>query len=135
MFREQHIESLVASQEERKKELQQKQEELEEKALRLHAKTRGLTLFAKKLLSFMSADYAKKSGAEAGEDKKIIESSILELASISTKIKNKFQKKVDVRMETDASIIGGIKLRVGNTLIDGSVSNRLQKMRDILIQV
>ena len=95
MFREQHIESLVASQEERKKELQQKQEELEERVLKLDGKTEGLTLFAKKLLSFMSADYAKKSGAEAGEDKKIIESSILELASISTKIKN-ISENIDV---------------------------------------
>ena len=58
-----------------------------------------------------------------------------EVHQISTKIENKFQKKVDVNTETDASIIGGIKLRVGNTLIDGSVYNRLQKMRDILIQV
>ena len=58
-----------------------------------------------------------------------------EVHQISTIIENKFQKKVDVNAETDASIIGGIKLRVGNTLIDGSVYNRLQKMRDILIQV
>ena len=58
-----------------------------------------------------------------------------EVHQISTIIENKFQKKVDVNAETDASIIGGIKLRVGNTLIDGSVYNHLQKMRDILIQV
>ena len=38
-------------------------------------------------------------------------------------------------MDIDTSLMGGIKLRVGNTLIDGSVSNRLQKMRDTLIQI
>ena len=68
----------------------------------------------------------------------ITSSSILsedEVQHISLNIEDKIQKKVDVTMETDASIIGGIKLRVGNTLIDGSVSNRLQKMRDTLIQV
>ena len=58
-----------------------------------------------------------------------------EVQRISSKIKNKIQKKIDVTMETDTSIVGGIKLRVGNILIDGSVSNRLQKMRDTLIQV
>ena len=58
-----------------------------------------------------------------------------EVQRISVNIENKIQKKVDVTMETDTSIVGGIKLRVGNTLIDGSVSNRLQKMRDTLIQV
>jgi len=68
----------------------------------------------------------------------ITSSSILsedEVQHISLNIEDKIQKKVDVTMETDASIVGGIKLRVGNTLIDGSVSNRLQKMRDTLIQV
>ena len=58
-----------------------------------------------------------------------------EVQRISLNIENKIQKKVDVTMETDTSIVGGIKLRVGNTLIDGSVSNYLQKMRDTLIQV
>ena len=58
-----------------------------------------------------------------------------EVQRISLNIENKIQKKVDVTMETDTSIVGGIKLRVGNTLIDGSVYNRLQKMRDTLIQL
>ena len=58
-----------------------------------------------------------------------------EVQQISSKIENNIQKEVEVKTETDASIMGGIKLRVGNTLIDGSVYNRLQKMRDTLIQV
>ena len=58
-----------------------------------------------------------------------------EVERISLNIENKIQKKVDVTMETDSSIVGGIKLRVGNTLIDGSISNHLQKIRDTLIQV
>ena len=57
-----------------------------------------------------------------------------EVLRISTNIENKIQKKIDVATETDVSLMGGLKLRVGNTLIDGSVSNRLQKMRDTLIQ-
>ena len=58
-----------------------------------------------------------------------------EVQKISSTIENKIQKKLNVKMVTDTSLVGGIKLRVGNTLIDGSVSNRLQKMRDTLIQV
>ena len=68
----------------------------------------------------------------------ITSSSILsddEVQRISSKIENRVQKKVDVAMETDSSIIGGMKLRIGNKLLDGSVSNRLQKMRDALIQL
>ena len=58
-----------------------------------------------------------------------------EVQKISLTIENKIQKKLNVKMDIDTSLMGGIKLRVGNTLIDGSVSNRLQKMRDTLIQV
>ena len=58
-----------------------------------------------------------------------------EVQKISLTIENKIQKKLNVKMDTDTSLMGGIKLRVGNTLIDGSVSNRLQKMRDTLIQI
>ena len=68
----------------------------------------------------------------------ITSSSILsddEVQRISSKIENNIQKEVEVKTETDASIMGGIKLRVGNTLIDGSIHSRLQKMRDTLIQV
>ena len=68
----------------------------------------------------------------------ITSSSILsddEVERISLKIENNIQKEVEVKTETDASIMGGIKLRVGNTLIDGSIYSRSQKMRDTLIQV
>jgi len=58
-----------------------------------------------------------------------------EIQRISSKIESRVQKKIDVAMETDSSIIGGMKLRIGNKLLDGSVSNRLQKMRDALIQL
>ena len=58
-----------------------------------------------------------------------------EVQKISSTIENKIQKKLNVKIDIDTSLVGGIKLRVGNTLIDGSISNRLQKMRDTLIQV
>ena len=58
-----------------------------------------------------------------------------EIRKISSTIENKIQKKLNIKMHTDTSLVGGIKLRVGNTLIDGTVSNRLQKMRNTLIQV
>ena len=68
----------------------------------------------------------------------ITSSSILsddEVQRISSKIENNIQKEVEVKTDIDASIMGGIKLRVGNTLIDGSINSRFQKMRDTLIQV
>jgi F-type H+-transporting ATPase subunit delta len=82
-------------------------------------------------------DYLKDKDSEIIKVQ-IISSSFLlfdEVQRISSKIENNIQKEVEVKTETDASIMGGIKLRVGNTLIDGSIYSRLQKMRDTLIQV
>ena len=82
-------------------------------------------------------DYLKDKDSEIIKVQ-IISSSKLsddEVQRISSKIENNIQKEVEVKTETDASIMGGIKLRVGNTLIDGSIYSRLQKMRDTLIQV
>jgi len=39
-------------------------------------------------------------------------------------------KEVIVHPYTDASMIGGIKLRIGDQLVDASVSTRLRKMRE-----
>ena len=82
-------------------------------------------------------DYLKDKDSEIIKVQ-ITSSSILsddEVQRISLNIENKIQKKLNVKMDIDTSLMGGIKLRVGNTLIDGSVSNRLQKMRDTLIQI
>jgi len=82
-------------------------------------------------------DYLLDKGSEIIKVKITSSTKLLddEIQRISSKIENKNQKKIDVKIEIDSSIVGGIKLRIGNTLIDGSVSNRLQKMRDTLIQV
>jgi F-type H+-transporting ATPase subunit delta len=58
-----------------------------------------------------------------------------EIQRISSKIESQLSKRVDVQTEIDPSLLGGIKLRVGNTLIDSSVSSRLHKLRDALVQV
>ena len=58
-----------------------------------------------------------------------------EIQRISSKIEDQLSKRVDVQTEIDPSLLGGIKLRVGNTLIDNSVSSRLHKLRAALVQV
>jgi len=58
-----------------------------------------------------------------------------EAASFLEKIEKQLNKTVSIQMELDPSLIGGVKLRVGNTLIDSSISGRLQKLRDSLVQV
>ena len=43
-------------------------------------------------------------------------------------------KKVELRTQTDKKLLGGLKLRVGNTIFDGSVANQMAKMKKVLLQ-
>jgi F-type H+-transporting ATPase subunit delta len=43
-------------------------------------------------------------------------------------------KKVKLRTQTDKKLLGGLKLRVGNTIFDGSVANQMAKMEKVLLQ-
>tara|TARA_B100001029_G_C15044195_1_gene445880 strand:+ start:563 stop:1102 length:540 start_codon:yes stop_codon:yes gene_type:complete len=41
----------------------------------------------------------------------------------------KLNKKVDIQLDVDSKIIGGIVLRIDNTIIDGSIKSQLEKIR------
>lgn len=43
-------------------------------------------------------------------------------------------KKVELRTETDKELLGGLKLRVGNTIFDGTIANQMAKMKKVLLQ-
>ncbi|MBC8312029.1 MAG: ATP synthase F1 subunit delta [Candidatus Marinimicrobia bacterium] len=57
-----------------------------------------------------------------------------EVEHIKSNIESQLNKKVDVYTETDTSLIGGVKLRVGNTVIDNTISRRLDMLKSTLTQ-
>ena len=56
------------------------------------------------------------------------------LLDIVRNIEQKLGKKVDADALVDPEILGGVKFRVGNTIIDGSIATRLQKLGNSLYQ-
>ncbi len=69
---------------------------------------------------------------------RIITSSALgsdEIESLVKNIESKLNRKVSAKNEVDPSIIGGIKLMVGNKVVDGSISHQLKKIKYTLEQV
>ena len=54
------------------------------------------------------------------------------MATIKEKISTVFGKEPDLHPYVDESLLGGIKLRIGNQLIDGSVQTRLRKLSEEL---
>jgi F-type H+-transporting ATPase subunit delta len=41
-------------------------------------------------------------------------------------------KKVEMTVEEDPSLLGGVVIGVGDTLYDGSIKNQLNNMRNLL---
>jgi ATP synthase F1 delta subunit len=50
------------------------------------------------------------------------------VARVSEAVGKSVGKKADVKVSVDADLIGGMTLRIGDTLIDGSVATQLAKV-------
>ena len=55
-----------------------------------------------------------------------------EQADIIRRLEQITGKRIDLRVSVDPSILGGIVVRIGDRLIDASVANRLQRLRQEL---
>ena len=55
-----------------------------------------------------------------------------ELAALTTRLETMTGKKVELVTAVDPSILGGIQVRIGDTLYDGSVRGRLERLRSRL---
>jgi len=51
---------------------------------------------------------------------------------LSEVLPNNIKRQVELEMETDASLIGGVLIHAGDTLIDGSVKGRLAKLTEAI---
>ena len=53
--------------------------------------------------------------------------------ALRAKVKESFGADLEFQFDVDASLIGGVYLRVGDQIIDGSVAGKLAAMRDHLV--
>ncbi len=58
-----------------------------------------------------------------------------EVNELQSKLSIKYNKTVILKNEIDESVLGGVLVRLGNEEIDGTVKNRLDKMKEQLSQV
>jgi F-type H+-transporting ATPase subunit delta len=57
-----------------------------------------------------------------------------EVESLRRTLEKKFAKRVDVRVKTDPTLLGGFVARVGSEIFDASISGKIEKFRDSLNQ-
>jgi F-type H+-transporting ATPase subunit delta len=55
-----------------------------------------------------------------------------EKEAMRAKLTEQFGSDLEMRFEVDASLLGGVRLRVGDRIIDGSVAGKLAALRDHL---
>lgn len=58
-----------------------------------------------------------------------------EQSKIESKLSNMTGKKIKLKNEVDPSIIGGILVRIGDKVIDGTVQSRLSELQEDLAQI
>jgi F-type H+-transporting ATPase subunit delta len=56
------------------------------------------------------------------------------ISTIVQGIEKSTEKKVELRTQPDKELLGGLKLRVGNTIFDGTIANQMAKMKKVLLQ-
>jgi len=57
------------------------------------------------------------------------------LERLKSGIEKRIAKKLNLYLELDPELAGGVQIRIGNTVIDGSVHRRLEELRDRLMKV
>jgi F-type H+-transporting ATPase subunit delta len=55
------------------------------------------------------------------------------IRKVKSKLENKMQKKINLYLELDPDLLGGIQIRIGNTIIDGSVRRRIDELKKKLM--
>ena len=57
-----------------------------------------------------------------------------EMTKLKTKLEEKYKKNIIITAEVDKSLLGGVYVRVGNDVIDGSIKSKLDEMKDLMLK-
>ncbi len=56
-----------------------------------------------------------------------------QVSELGQKLEQKYASRVDIKVKIDPSLIAGLILKVGNEVIDASISSRLEKLSNTLL--
>ena len=75
-----------------------------------------------------------KNFGEKAEIKSAIELSQQEIEKITEELSNNFNSKIKLNYNHDQSLIGGLVVQVGSTMIDTSIKNKLQQIENRMVE-
>ncbi|HHD2768585.1 TPA: ATP synthase F1 subunit delta, partial [Clostridium perfringens] len=78
--------------------------------------------------------HLERNNTLLAEVKSVVQLTEDEVKRLVEKLENKYSKKILLKQEIDKSIIGGLFVRVGDDVIDGTVKSRLDDMKLIMLK-
>ena len=87
-------------------------------------------------LDGMAREYEELSRQYRGESVALVTSAVplkeAEAVAIRTELEKRFGRRIILRCELDPSLIGGVRVEVEGRVIDGSIRNKLEQIKDVM---
>ena len=96
--------------------------------------TKRRFFYLEKILTNFSEICSKKRGELKAEIKSAKELTQDEIRKITDELSNNFKSKIKLNYLHDQSLIGGLVVQVGSTMIDTSIKNKLQQIENTMIE-
>ena len=96
--------------------------------------TKRRFFYLEKILTNFSEICSKKRGEIKAEIKSAKELTQDEIRKITDELSNNFKSKIKLNYLHDQSLIGGLVVQVGSTMIDTSIKNKLQQIENRMIE-
>ena len=90
--------------------------------------------YVEKILKSFIEICSKKRGELKTELKSAKELSSLEISKITDELTKNFSSKIKLNYKHDESLIGGLILQIGSTMVDTSIKNKLQQIENRMIE-
>ena len=91
-------------------------------------------LFLREKLNEMEKIHLEKNNTLVAVVKTAVPLLEKEVNELKIKLENKYNKNIIITTEVDKSLLGGVYVRVGNDVIDGTVKSKLDEMKDIILK-
>ena len=96
--------------------------------------TKRRFFYLEQILSSFNETCSEKRGELKAEIKSAKQLTQEEIDMITDELSNNFKSKIKLNYKLDQSLIGGLVVQVGSTMIDTSIKNKLQQIESRMIE-
>ena len=96
--------------------------------------TKRRFFYVEQILKSLCETCSKKRGELKAELKSAKELSSDEIQNITEELTQNFSSKIKLNYKHDKSLIGGLIVQVGSTMVDTSIKNKLQQIENRMIE-